>query len=197
MTRRSRDSVTSEEPVRKVRKSRSGTPSTNLKTKTERLQRSTSITTREFEKLVRSTIPPQEQDYIDEYIHMFRALKRMARQAERRCLSSGSSRDYYAYCTLLAQLREVIADIRTMSDLSNQSQLIVENVLQPMSQSIGQGVVNVFYQLKRLLRETSVPEETQFALSKLEELTKEQSKLLQHAYVTAHNALSKIMGLDK
>ena len=75
----------------------------------------------------------QEKQQIDEYLHMFRRLSKLIRKAEKQCMKSGQSRDYYALCTLMSQQREVIADIRSVTDMSGQVATLDENVLQPMS----------------------------------------------------------------
>lgn len=170
--------------------------SSSLIKKTKKLEGSTDLSTREFENLVRSGMSNQEQEYIEEYIHMFRTLRLMTRKAGKKCMESGLSRDYYSYCTLLSQQREVISDIRTLTDLSNQSSIITTEVLQPLAQALGQTILNSFYQLKKLLKETTVSEETQFALTTLESIAKEQSKMLQQSYLSAVDNLEKIMSAN-
>lgn len=135
----------------------------------------------------------QEKQQIDEYLHMFRRLSKLIRKAEKQCMKSGQSRDYYALCTLMSQQREVIADIRSVTDMSGQVDQLDTNVLQPMSRSIGQNMLDVFYMLRKLIIETSKPEETQFALSKLNEITTEQGKFLQMQYQDAVGKVGKIM----
>lgn len=135
----------------------------------------------------------QEKQQIDEYLHMFRRLSKLIRKAEKQCMKSGQSRDYYALCTLMSQQREVIADIRSVTDMSGQVDQLDTNVLQPMSRSIGQNMLDVFYMLRKLIIEVSKPEETQFALSKLNEITTEQGKYLQMQYQDAVGKVGKIM----
>lgn len=135
----------------------------------------------------------QEKQQIDEYLHMFRKLSKLIRKAEKQCMQTGQSRDYYALCTLMSQQREVIADIRSVTDMSGQVEQLDQNVLQPMSRSIGQNMLDTFYQLKKLLVDVSKPTETQFALAKLNEITTEQGKFLQLQYSDARDKVSKIM----
>lgn len=142
-------------------------------------------------------LPPahstQEQQQLEEYLHMFRKLAKLIRKAEKQCMKSGQSRDYYALCTLMSQQREVIADIRSVSDMSGQVSQLENNVMQPMVRSIGQNMLDCFYQLKALIVNVSKPEETQFALGRLNDITKEQGKFLQSQYSNAVERVSQIM----
>lgn len=135
----------------------------------------------------------QEKEQLDEYLHMFRKLAKLIRKAEKQCMKSGQSRDYYALCTLMSQQREVIADIRSVSDMSGQVAQLDTNMLQPMARSIGQNMLDGFYQIRKLIIETCRSEETQFALGKLNEITNEQGKYLQSQYSLANEKVSQIM----
>jgi len=138
-------------------------------------------------------VTSQEQEHLDEYLHMFRKLRRLTRKAERDCLNSNNPRGYYAVATLYSAQREVIADIRSVSDMSTQVKHIEDNVLQPMVRSLGQNLLDSFYQVRKLLIETTKPADTQFALQKFEEITKEQGKFLQTMYADANDKVSKFM----
>lgn len=124
----------------------------------------------------------QEQEHLEEYLHMFRKLRRLIRKAERDCLESNNPRGYYAVCTLYSAQREVIADIRAISDASGQVKYLDAHVLQPLTRTIGQNLLDVYYQVRKLIIETSNPKDTQFAISKHEELIKEQGRFLQSSY---------------
>jgi len=124
----------------------------------------------------------QEQEHLEEYLHMFRKLRRLIRKAERDCLESNNPRGYYAVCTLYSAQREVIADIRAISDASGQVKYLDDHVLQPLTRSVGQNLLDVYYQVRKLIIETSNPKDTQFAISKHEELIKEQGRFLQASY---------------
>lgn len=134
-----------------------------------------------------------DQEYLQEYLYMYKSLKRLTRQAKRAAIESGSGRTYYAYCTLLSQQREVIADIRTLTDLSGQVDLLLNDVLQPFSQSVGQSILNSFYQLRKLAKETTVPKETQFVLKTIETIVKDMTRVLQHSYEIAASNTHRIL----
>jgi hypothetical protein len=144
----------------------------------------------ELEKKVTAT---DEQEYINEYLFVYRKLKRLLRKAEKNAMVSGKQGDYYAVCTLISQQREVIADIRAISDLSGQVQMLLESSLQPFVSNIGQALVNSFYQQRRLIVETCKPSETQFAIKKLDEITNDVTKALQIYYEQAATKIQEIL----
>jgi len=175
-------------PVRKKKQD-----SAKAQSKANRLARK--LKAEEEDVLDKAEALASDQEYLKEYLYMYKSLKRLVRQAKRDALSSGSGRAYYALCTLLSQQREVIADIRTMTDMSGQVDQLIQDVLQPFSQAVGQAILNSFYQLRTLAKETTTPKETKFAMDKIEEITKEMTRALQHSYdVAAANTQSILMG---
>ena len=134
-----------------------------------------------------------ENEYLKEYLYMYRSLKRLTRMAKRTAIESGSGRAYYAYCTLLSQQREVIADVRTMTDMSGQVNQLLQDVLQPFSQSMGQAILGSFYQLRTLAKETTNPKDTKFAMGKIEEIVKDVTRALQHSYEVAASQTEEIL----
>lgn len=139
-----------------------------------------------------------DQEYLQEYLYMYKSLKRLIRNAKRDALSEGSGRAYYALCTLLSQQREVIADIRTLTDMSGQVDQLVRDVLQPFSQAMGQAILGSFYQLRALAKETTNPKDTKFAMAKIEEITKEITRALQHSYeVASSNTHTILVGPER
>lgn len=142
---------------------------------------------------VMPVVNSQEQQQLDEYLHMFRKLAKLIRKAEKQCMKSGQSRDYYALCTLMSQQREVIADIRSVSDMSGQVAAMESDVLQPMLRALGQNALDGFYQFRKLLIATCKSEETQFAIQKLTEITQDQAKFMQGQYVIAAEKTNKIL----
>jgi len=136
-----------------------------------------------------------DKEYLQEYLYMYKSLRTLVRQAKRDAVSNPSGRNYYALCTLLSQQREVIADIRTMTDMTGQVDMLVKDVLQPFSQAMGQVIVNSFYQLRTLAKETTTPKETKFAMDTIETIVKEITKALQHSYdVAASNTQNILLG---
>ena len=177
------------EVTRKKRKPRSPA---KAKEKAARLTKSVERDEKLIERVESMT---GDKEYLQEYLYMYKSLRTLVRQAKRDAVLNPSGRNYYALCTLLSQQREVIADIRTMTDMTGQVDLLLKDVLQPFSQAMGQVIVNSFYQLRTLAKETTTPKETKFAMDTIETIVKEMTKALQHSYdVAASNTQNILIG---
>jgi hypothetical protein len=77
--------------------------------------------------------------------------------------------------------------------MSGQVAQLEKNVVQPLVNSVGQNMLDSFYQIKALLVNTCKPEETQFALARLNDITTEQGKFLQIQYQSALERVNQIM----
>lgn len=96
----------------------------------------------------------KEREYFDEYTHIFTSLQKLTRIAEKQYAKSGMSRDVYALCTMYSQMRECIADLRSIQDLSIQSERIITNIIDPMMKSIAQALVEMYFQIEKSMRST-------------------------------------------
>lgn len=137
--------------------------------------------------------PPGEREYLEEYVWMFHRVGRLIRKLEKQAMKSGQARDVYALNNMISQQREIIADIRTLADLSGQMNMIRENVLQPVISNIAQNLIDSYYHIRRLMVETCEPKQTEFALKQLQTIVQEQSKYLQMQYQTGCEQLDRVM----
>lgn len=148
-------------------------------------------------KVLEERAAPGEKDYLREYTWMFRRTSKLIRTLEKRARHKPQSRDIYALSTLISQQREIIADIRILADFSGQFDGIRTQVLRPLIESVGQNALDVYYQHRKLIMETCKPSETKFALEKLNELLKEQSRYFQTQYQNAVEAVNSALGLTQ
>lgn len=151
----------------------------------------------ELAEIEQMPVNPGEKEYVAEYLLMFSKLQRIARKMEKQCLEKPNPRDLYALSTLYSQQREVIADIRAVTDLSGQVEMLIDGVLQPMVKSVGQNLLDSYYQMRKLISEIAKPEEKKFALGKLDELVKDQGMFLQQSYASSVEHISTILLGDK
>lgn len=108
--------------------------------------------------------------HIKELANMLRINARLIRSLYAQLEKSINSRDIYALSALMSQQREVIADIRTVTDMGSQVENITRGILQPAAQDQAGVIVNMFYQLRRLMAETSHKDKSEFALNQLEKI---------------------------
>lgn len=128
-----------------------------------------------------------------EYKKMLRYNARLIRRMNDQLEQQMSSRDIYALSTLMSQQREVIADLRTLVDMSEQVEMVQRQVLTPFVSESVQLVTDTYYQLRKLITEVSTPKQTQFALRQLEELIKQVGIGLQAGNESARDKLNQIL----
>ncbi len=95
-----------------------------------------------------------EKKYFDEFEHIFKSLQKLTRIAERKYKDSKSSRDVYALMAMYSQIRECIADMRTIQDLSQQSDALIKEIIDPLIKTIGDSLVQLYYNTDQSVRET-------------------------------------------
>lgn len=134
-----------------------------------------------------------DQDNLEEYLHMFNRLRELIRVYEALLMEKPNSRDVYALSTLYSQQREVIADIRTMSDLSAQAQMLQENMLSPFSRGVVQCFADMYYALRKLMIETVPKDNVQFALSHLDTIVKDMGRAVDANRIAAEEKIQEIL----
>ena len=175
-----------EAPIKKKKKRSPDVASAKVERRKKRLNEA--LADLDLEALTKNA-RPGEREYIDEFVWMFNRIGRLIRATEKRALKSGQSKDIYALSTLISQQREIIADIRTLADLSGQILMVKDMVLQPFVGAVGQNLLDGYYQMRTLVTNTSKPDQTQFALKQLDKIVQEQGKFLQIQY---HNGIGQI-----
>lgn len=83
------------------------------------------------------------REQIDQYIRMFSKLRRIAKIAEKQYFTKKQSKDIYALMKVYDQLREVIADMRALQDVSEYVESINFEVLQPYVQQTAQSLIDL------------------------------------------------------
>jgi hypothetical protein len=134
-----------------------------------------------------------DQDNLEEYLHMFNRLRELIRVYEALLLEKPNSRDVYALSTLYSQQREVIADIRTMSDLSGQAEMLKDSMLTPFSKGMVQCFADLYYALRKLLIETVAKDQVQFALSHLDTVIKDMGRAVDSHKTAAEEKIQEIL----
>jgi hypothetical protein len=139
-------------------------------------------------------IPPdQEKECLDEYLHMFKTLQDMVRVGEQKYLESKATREVYALMTMYSQLREVIADIRSVTDMSSHAENIIQSIVQPAISSIAQAMVDAFYHVRILVRSIAKDEEVQYGVKKIDDIMRDQGLMLQNQYTHLSDRISETL----
>jgi hypothetical protein len=116
-------------------------------------------------------------------------IKRLNQQLSRTI----NSRDIYALSTLMSQQREVIADLRTMVDMSGQADMLKRLVVGTLVTDTTQNITDIYLQLRKLLADTTQPKQTQFALKHLDELLRQFGSGLQSAREKSYEKIDSLL----
>jgi hypothetical protein len=159
-------------------------------------QRTLAMRDRAHSQIQDLTIPdasPGEREYLDEYRRIFDTLKEISIISEANYFKNPTTREIYALATVYSQIREVIADIRSISDMSDQANALIGGVVQPSISSIAQAFVDTFYHVRILIREIAREDEVQYGLRKVDELMRDQGLMLQDQYQNVAQRISELL----
>ena len=135
----------------------------------------------------------RNKEHYDEYLHMFKKVQTAIRMFEKELRFSKSTRNVYALIALYSQQREIIADIRAITDYTENVNRIMSSLIQPLFSNITQSNLDIFYHIRKLVIEVSKDDQTQYALKRLEDLMREQGRYLQDKYENASEKLTQII----
>jgi hypothetical protein len=134
-----------------------------------------------------------DNTWIHTYEIMFKRLRKIMRTVEAKVMASNSSQDIYALMALYNQMREVIADIRSMIDLTQNTQRIIDNVLYPMVRDISNNYVDAIFMIKKTLRSNVESEKYIDLKAEIDNCLKEHAKYIQSSYEKSSELLTKLL----
>lgn len=130
----------------------------------------------------------------DEYTSMFNTLRKLIRKQETLCLSSeGKGRDLYALNMLYSQMRELLIDIRTISDNTEQANMLIQQSIIPMCNDIQQLLTDSYYQMKKLVQEICQKDKLTYAEKNLNNIFLSQGRLVQDSSVRSKSTCLAIL----
>lgn len=91
-------------------------------------------------------------EFDEQYRGMFDNLKTICALFEEKMMDSPNSRDVYALSTLYSQMREVIADIRSAKDVTQQIAELESKAYGSFLTLVGQTYVDLFFKLQKDIR---------------------------------------------
>lgn len=99
--------------------------------------------------------PTTETDFQSEYNHIYGKLGELIRKLEERMGDNDkdiSSRDVYALMTMYSQMRETMADMRSIQDVNEQSEALAQDIFDPAMKTSGESMVRLYYKIMTLVR---------------------------------------------
>ena len=130
----------------------------------------------------------QENDQIAEYMIMFDKLRSMARECEAKYMAKKESRDIYALMQLYNQMREVIADLRALRDVTQLGDILNEEVLGPFAEASANSIVKIRQELLAWSNSHLSPDDLANFSEALDKIVKRNAKDIQTSYA---NGLGK------
>lgn len=134
-----------------------------------------------------------DNTWLDTYKLMFRKLRKIMRKVEKRIIGSEKATDIYALMALYNQMREVIADMRSMIDLSQNTERITEQVLYPFTRDISNSYVDSIYRLMKVLRLHVDGEKYAEIKSEFDRVMREHGKYIQSSFDKSCQRLSALL----
>lgn len=122
-------------------------------------------------------------EFDQQYRGMFEKLRTITELFETKMLDNPNGRDVYALSTLYSQMREVIADIRSAKDVTEQIAELEAKAYGAFLKLIGQSYVDLFFKISKDIRVFVKDSEAQAQLiSSLEGIVKDESNKVQGGY---------------
>lgn len=134
-----------------------------------------------------------DNTWMKTYELMFNKLQSIMRKVENKVASTEKAADIYALMALYNQMREVIADIRSMVDLTQNTQKIIDNILYPLVRDISNNYVDAIFLIKKTLRSNVEGEKYIELKSEIDGCLKEHAKYIQSSYEKSSEQLAKLL----
>ncbi|QYW04511.1 hypothetical protein pEaSNUABM14_00186 [Erwinia phage pEa_SNUABM_14] len=134
----------------------------------------------------------QENEQIAEYMTMFGQCQSMARICEENYRDKKQSRDIYALMQLYNQMREIIADLRALRDVSQLAEILNAEVMGPFAESAGTILVGVNHLIKAWNKKNLAIEEIAKADAAVTQIIRNAAKDIEMAYQAGLNKTVEI-----
>lgn len=191
-----------EEPIkkRKVKKIDPDTPKKKKKAPTrdmasveKRVKKKKSdveVMEKQFDELVDGI---QDSAQLEEYVHMFKKLQKISRTCEKKYLKDKQSRDIYPLMQIYNQMREIIADLKALKDVSIQVGQFNEEVLNPFATLSAQAVMDFFQGTKVSMQKYVDPQNMELFLADMQKLAKAAGVSINLGYQNSIESSSVIL----
>jgi len=138
-----------------------------------------------------------EAEFLNEYHHIYGTLGSIIRKLEERMTHKDSDvqgKDVYALMTMYSQMRETIADLRSIKDMNEQAEEVAQQVFDPATKSAGESLVTLYFKITTLVRHhVQDPAAVEAILEKLKIDVGEQANNLQGQFEVARSRIAEVM----
>lgn len=134
-----------------------------------------------------------ENTYFNTYGHMFHKIKKIMIKTETLALDTNKTAHIYALMQLYNQMREIISDIRSIADLSQQSAMLIQDVLRPTFKDVFQNFTDMIYHMKKDARSRLAGPEYKDFEAALDKYIMEHGNYLHSSYQRASERITTIL----
>lgn len=123
--------------------------------------------------------------YLNVYLDMFDKQRKIIKKTEKKILSRRSKctgKEIYHLSTMYSQLRETIADLRSISDLSEHAERIIAQAVQPVFTLILQSMSDSMHEVKVRIRDKLTEKDVKKTFDKIDETTIDLGRKMQVHY---------------
>lgn len=138
-----------------------------------------------IERLVSERPQIREDEQFQVYYTMFKSVKKLSRKASKTAMASPTGRNIYPLIQLYNQLRDLVADIRALKNITELTYQIDEDVLVPYTQQTAAIFMEYFQSVRDLMNKDVPQEKIERNTVELKKITKQSGVALQAAYATA------------
>jgi len=138
-----------------------------------------------------------EAEFLQEYYHIYGTLGSIIRNLEKRMTEPNSqvnSKDVYALMTMYSQMRETIADLRSIKDMNEQAEELAKHVFDPAAKSAGESLVGLYFKVSSSIRQSvNDPAVVEALIESLKGDVGEQASNLQDQFDVARSRIVDIL----
>jgi hypothetical protein len=167
--------------------------------KVERLKTVVEGESKEIKKIVKKVEELSANDpngYLEVYLDMFTKQRRIILKTEKKILSRRSKctgKEIYHLSTMYSQLRETIADLRSISDLSEHADRLILQAVQPIFTTILQSISDSMHEVKVRVRDKLVEKSVKRTFDGIDETTIELGRKMQGHYEKLTNDIKSLL----
>jgi hypothetical protein len=142
-----------------------------------------------------------EAEFLNEYHHIYGTLGSIIRSLEVKMTEKDAqinSKDVYALMTMYSQMRETIADLRSIKDMNDQAEEIAQQVFDPATKSAGESLVTLYFKITTLVRHhVEDPAAVEAILERLKIDVGDQATNLQEQFGVARDRIAEVLNGGK
>lgn len=147
-----------------------------------------------LETMIKENPQIREHDQFQEYVDIFNSLQKIARIKEEQCENNkAQSKDVYALMQIYNQMRDVIADIRALKDITQVADQINVDVLEPFASTTASILMEMYQSMEQLARKTLPNDQVMPFINQLKAYAQGAGASLQEAYVNSNNKTIEVL----